>query len=265
LDPSMASDQYLAKTAKFQKTRHNDVIYLDIQRIPWLKTVFRQNANVGRQALDLTSRLFKLNYPYILEDKKSEWSKILELHESGLFRDISYTADGGFFEVIAVPDPAEQILKRVLHIAQDPKRWTWTSPFLVVCPPHVSNQKPEYDPALMPFEPQERLTNLPEIMQARLSGLPIPERKIQVEKEFPSGLTLGQLVDRFNGEIKTYKEALDVRGCEFQEVYIFLDTVQFSYLQKSRDGLGQDEWQQVSPLHTFITRAKRRVTIITEN
>jgi hypothetical protein len=264
LDPNLATDEYLSSFAKIQKTRHNDVIYLSIPKVHWLKTVFRQNANVGRQALEMTARLLKLNHPYILQEKKAEWSKILDLHESGLFRDISFRADGGFFEVSAVSNPAEQILDKVLNMAKDPSKWTWTSPFLLVCPPSIANQIVNYDPSSMPFEPKSRLLNFTEILTARIKGLPIPERQVEVEKEFPSGLTLGQLVSRFNGEIKNYNQAIDVRGCEFQEVFIFLDKKQFSYLQQFREGLGQDEWQQVSPLHTFMTRAKRRVAIFTE-
>lgn len=54
----------------------------------------------------------------------------------------------------------------------------------------------------------------------------------------------------------TFSRYRDIRGIEFQELFIFVSKDYWDGLQIGRKGLGQEEWEKLTCLHTLLSRPK---------
>jgi hypothetical protein len=254
--PELKSEEYRSKSAILGL--YKDVIYDATPKIYWLKSVFRQQANVGRQSLEITNNILRLNNLYIRPEKQRELKSVTEKQIQELLNDIRFVSDGGFLSLIETDSPMETLVKAMKEHELSHNNWTWTSSFLLVCDINLAQSKPTYDPKSMPLG-KTRDAKVVNRMRERIG---LPPLDLPVEISLPENLAIVGLMKRYNGKHVTFGQSDTVRGVEFQDVIIHMSKERFSYLETRREGLGTDEWKYIFPLHTFVTRAKRRVTIV---
>ena len=261
LHPEMKSEEFRTKS-NLVKEVYKDVIYSTTPRIHWLKTVYRQQANVGRQVLELTKEVLSKNNPFILEERKNEWNNIIGSQLAGAFDDLKFVSDGGFVRVIESSNPAQDLLDCIADHYRKPARWDWVKSFLVVTTDMYSRFQylvPTYRAETMPkivkpLSKNNSLSTSQETSSDHFAGA--------VEKELRAGLNIREIIRAYNGEICEYSKANLVRGKEYQEVFVVMRRRRYDFIKSQKEGLTTDIWKEIMPLHTFTTRAKSQVTIL---
>jgi len=127
-----------------------------------------------------------------------------------------------------------------------------------VCDMNLAHAKPIYDAKSMPLGIDR---DAQRVIRVR-AAIGLPPVDLPLDTSIPENLSILEIMKRYNGKHVTFSQSDTVRGLEFQDVIIHMSKERFSYLTTRREGVGTDEWKYIFPLHTFITRAKRRVTIV---
>ena len=111
LQPELQEEE-VRKHSKIRKDIYNDVIMDVPPRVHWLKTVYRQRANLGSQVLELSKRIFTTNRSYFKLEKQLEWSRTTKKIFEGAMNEMLFTLDGGLVDIIETKDWLKE-----LHIA----------------------------------------------------------------------------------------------------------------------------------------------------
>ena len=53
----------------------------------------------------------------------------------------------------------------------------------------------------------------------------------------------------------------DIRGVEFQELFLFISSDFWHHLNKGKLGVGSEEWEKLACLHTILSRPKDSLVI----
>lgn len=263
LHPEMATEEY-RKKSQIMNQPFKDVIYSDVPQVHWLKTVYRQQANVGRQALELSQKIVSANNPWILESKQREWNRAIKSQIEGALTDITFVADGGFVNLVQTARPELEIAKAVAKSASRPNRWTETESFLVVCDSILLATTPNFSGYRIE---ENEWTTPPEYSWddaiKYFGGEVDPSEDLSENQPFiPLTQTLREQIKRAGGKSLSYDESQSVRGIEFQDVIIHMTKAEFQYVLSSKLGANTEIWHRIMPLHTFMTRAKAQLTLI---
>ena len=88
----------------------------------------------------------------------------------------------------------------------------------------------------------------------------------QFKKHLPSGVLslLEQAKSnhpKFSYRIRSYGQVEEIRGTEFESAILFITHRQWQLLETGIRGAGTDDWELVTPLLTFLSRAENRLAI----
>jgi hypothetical protein len=261
LHPEMNSEEFRTKS-NLVKEVYKDVIYTTSPHIHWLKTIYRQQANVGRQVLELTKEVFSKTNPFILEERKNEWKSIIGSQLAGAFEDLRFATDGGFVKIIESANPEQDLISCIADHYRKPGRWDWVKSFLVVTTDLYSRFQyivPTYNPEHMPRIAKRQSSH--DSLNTHLEA-PVDHLSDGLGKEVRPGLNIREITRAYNGEICEYSKANLVRGKEYQEVFVVMTRKRYDFIRSQKQGITTEIWKEIIPLHTFTTRAKSQVTIL---
>jgi hypothetical protein len=88
----------------------------------------------------------------------------------------------------------------------------------------------------------------------------------QVKKHLPRGVKVlldatRNLNPKFSYRIRSYGQVEEIRGTEFESALLFITHRQWQLLVTGIRGAGTDDWELVTPLLTFLSRAENRLAI----
>lgn len=88
----------------------------------------------------------------------------------------------------------------------------------------------------------------------------------QFKKHLPSGVkhllnATKTLHPKFSYRIRSYSQVEEIRGTEFESAMLFVTRRQWQLLQDGIRGAGTDDWELVTPLLTFLSRAENRLAV----
>jgi hypothetical protein len=88
----------------------------------------------------------------------------------------------------------------------------------------------------------------------------------QFKKHLPSGVKAlleeaKASYPKFTYRVRSYGQVEEIRGTEFESVLLFITHRQMELLLRGIRGAGTDDWELVTPLLTFFSRAENRLAI----
>lgn len=234
LRPEMGEQAFIASHETLTKFR--DVAYGTNPKVHWLRTVFRQSKRVGSQALELSRYIFGQMNPNVYDHKKQEFESFTQPFVEGLLVDVSFEKDGGGFDVFEAQDSTGQLWKLISEHVSRNDRWSWTDSLLVV--PQIQQ------------------------LESKWSDYEVPIKGLSDQPDFNPDIQLSEIFSKLRIRFALYDFPTTVRGEQFQDVIVAVSKPLWAHFHRPKSGLGSQEWAQIMPLHTYITRAKDRVQIV---
>jgi len=253
------------KTSLLLANPFQDVIYSEKPYVHWLKTIFRQQAKPGALALELSKRIFETNNPWNDKPRQVEWKNTISSQVDRALLDVEYASKGGEVEYVETKEPLEEIKRAILKHAQRADKWDRNHSFLVVCDPKLLALRPgeKYFNSLFQDSVEDEEETTLEDLKRYYNPESFQEGNEHDEQlgKKNIGPTLLQLVEWNGGIAINFNEPQKVRGVEYQEVIMHLPRSKFQGILTGEAGRG-DTWELSLPVHTFLTRARDKVTII---
>jgi len=256
INPDLQNRETREKS-RIRISEYPDVIEGEKPLVHWLKLVYRQKSNIGSQVLKVSREIFSVNKSYFIAEKQSEWIRVTKPIFNGAMDDMTFVSDGGFVEVIETRHPISEISKAMIEHDRREDKWTWTPSMLL-----VGGKTLAYMQAV--YEKLEKFA-IPVDIEAenlRRAVLGFPPLGKTSTSEKPYEMTMSQLSRHLNCTLVEYEKPSQVRGQEFQEVIISMSKADYNLMFVGREGLGTEEWKRIMPLHTYMTRARHKITII---
>lgn len=266
LHPELSAEEY-RKTSRLMSNSFPDVVYSSIPTIHWIRTIFRQHSKVGELALEFSKRIFDTNNPWDDKPRQNEWGKILSDQIDRALVDVEYANPGGDIDYIETQDPLDELNQAITRHSNRTDKWERNHSFLLVC-----------DSAMLDFRPGEKYFNSLFDSSDESQDEPSLEEVLDFyhpesfqdagegrdgRARIPSlGPTLREIIERNGGASAVFDKPQNVRGVEYQEVIIHLPRALFKELLTGEKALDRDKWDLSRSLHTFLTRAKDKITII---
>lgn len=256
INPDLQKKEMREKS-RIRTSEYPDVIEGQKPLVHWLKLVFRQKSNIGSQVLKVSREIFSVNKSYLIAEKQSEWSRVTKPIFNGAMDDMTFVSDGGFVEVIETSHPISEISKAMIEHDRREDKWTWSPSMLL-----VGGKALPYMQAVFDQLEKVRVPADIEAENLRRSVLGFPPLGKTSTSEKPFEMTMSQLARYLNCTLVDYEKPAQVRGQEFQEVIISMPKADYRLMFAGREGLGTEEWKRIMPLHTYMTRARHKITIV---
>lgn len=234
LRPEMGNPSFIAAHQTLNKFR--DVAYGAAPEVHWLKTVYRQTREAGEQALALSQLIFSMMNPYVWDSKKREFEGFTKQFTEGLLVDVTFERNGGGFDIFEAEDSTHMLWYLIgEHLNRD-DRWSWTDSLLVV--PMIQQ------------------------LDSKWSDYQVPIRGLTDQPDFDPEIALIDIFGKLRIRFALYDFPTSVRGEQFQDVVVAVAPALWKKYLKPKSGMGSQDWAQIAPLHTYITRAKDRVQLV---
>lgn len=188
-----------------------------------LRTAYRQGGAVGRPTLELLSEFYQGASMFSSSENVSDDRNKAKEWEDLCLREARHVDDKGFFLVHEAESPSE--LEGLIRKELN---------------------------EVMSFETYRKWPKLligAEDKTKLPKGVAAPIREAQTNL----GLTV---------KICSFEEVDKIRGAEFESVFVFLSSWQFSRLKEGPTGLGGIDYQNLTQPLTFFTRAENRLVVI---